>query len=178
MLFADEPNVNIVSVDADAHKSLATRFGVQGFPTLKYLPPGGGAAEDYGGGRDLADLVAFINAKAGTDVSADGSTGPRGGLLPAVHDALAGFTAADKDAQAGKVAAAEEVVRAEGAGAEEKWVTYAKVASRVMDGGAVWIAKEKGRLAAMIKNNKDHLTPKQVRDFQIKLNVVSAFDEL
>lgn len=177
-LFADEPGVNIVSVDADANKGLAERFGVEGFPTLKYLPPGGGAPEDYSGGRELSDLVSFINGKAGTDVTPDGSAGPRGGLLPGVHGALEGFAAADREAQEEKVAAAEELVRAEGAAAEEKWTTYARVAARVMDGGAAWIAKEKARLANMIQNNKGSLTAKQRKQFQIKLNVVSAFDEL
>lgn len=36
--FAKTPSVVIASVDADAHKSLGGRFGVTGFPTLKYFP--------------------------------------------------------------------------------------------------------------------------------------------
>ena len=38
---------------------------MSGFPTLKFFPKGNKAGEDYGGGRDLDDFVAFINEKSG-----------------------------------------------------------------------------------------------------------------
>ncbi len=57
----------IASVDADAHKALGTRFGVQGFPTLKYFPKGGDLAKptDYNGGRTAGDIVEYVNREAG-----------------------------------------------------------------------------------------------------------------
>lgn len=39
---------------------------MSGFPTLKFFPKGNKAGEEYGGGRDLDDFVAFINEKSGT----------------------------------------------------------------------------------------------------------------
>jgi len=36
--FDGEKSVVIAKVDADKHKSLGSRFGVQGFPTLKFFP--------------------------------------------------------------------------------------------------------------------------------------------
>jgi hypothetical protein len=45
---------------------------VSGFPTLKFFPKGNKAGEDYGGGRDLDDFVAFINEKSGTSRDAKG----------------------------------------------------------------------------------------------------------
>lgn len=42
------------------------RYGVSGFPTLKFFPRNNKAGEDYEGGRDLDDFVAFINEKCGT----------------------------------------------------------------------------------------------------------------
>ena len=42
------------------------RYGVSGFPTLKFFPKGNKAGEEYEGERDLDDFVAFINEKAGT----------------------------------------------------------------------------------------------------------------
>jgi len=42
------------------------RYGVTGFPTLKFFPKGNKAGEDYDGGRDLGDFVKFINEKSGT----------------------------------------------------------------------------------------------------------------
>jgi protein disulfide-isomerase A6 len=57
--------VNIAKVDADAQKSLGRRFGVQGFPTLKWFDGKSDKPEDYNGGRDLESLTAFITEKTG-----------------------------------------------------------------------------------------------------------------
>jgi len=42
------------------------RYGVSGYPTLKFFPKSNKAGEDYSGGRNLDDFVAFINEKCGT----------------------------------------------------------------------------------------------------------------
>lgn len=52
-------------MDADAHRELGTKFGIQGFPTLKWFPKGSTSPEDYGGGRSLEDFMAFIKEKTG-----------------------------------------------------------------------------------------------------------------
>ncbi|KAI8619205.1 protein disulfide isomerase [Chytriomyces sp. MP71] len=61
----DKNNVVIAKVDADAHKDLGSKFGVTGFPTLKWFPKGAKTPEDYSGGRELTDLAAFITQKTG-----------------------------------------------------------------------------------------------------------------
>ncbi|KAL9975849.1 hypothetical protein ACROYT_G013058 [Oculina patagonica] len=63
--FAKVDDVVIAKVDADADKTLNSRFGISGFPTLKYFPKGSTSAEDYSGGRDIKDLVSFIEGKSG-----------------------------------------------------------------------------------------------------------------
>ncbi|KAF2673817.1 disulfide isomerase [Microthyrium microscopicum] len=55
--------VSIAKVDADNHKELGSRYGVQGFPTLKWFD--GEKVEDYNGGRDLDALSSFITEKTG-----------------------------------------------------------------------------------------------------------------
>lgn len=55
--------VTIAKVDADAHKDLGRKHGVQGFPTLKWFE--NGKVEDYKSGRDLESLVAFVSGKTG-----------------------------------------------------------------------------------------------------------------
>ncbi|ORY46974.1 disulfide isomerase, partial [Rhizoclosmatium globosum] len=63
--FAKEKNLIIAKVDADAHKDLGTRFGVTGFPTLKFFPKGSKEAQDYSSGRDLDALVKYVTEKTG-----------------------------------------------------------------------------------------------------------------
>ncbi|KAL7747687.1 hypothetical protein RI367_006976 [Sorochytrium milnesiophthora] len=57
-------NVVIAKIDADEHKSIGSRFKVQGFPTIKFFPKGSKTPEDYSGGRSLEELVSFIEGKA------------------------------------------------------------------------------------------------------------------
>jgi hypothetical protein len=45
--FAGSKDVVIAKVDADKHRELGSRFGVQGFPTLKYFPKGSTEPEEY-----------------------------------------------------------------------------------------------------------------------------------
>jgi len=57
--------VTIAKMDADEHKSEASKYGVQGFPTLKFFDGKSDKPEDYNGGRDLESLSAFITEKTG-----------------------------------------------------------------------------------------------------------------
>ena len=57
--------VQIAKVDADAEKDLGRRFGVQGFPTLKWFDGQSDKPEDYKGGRDLESLTSWITDKTG-----------------------------------------------------------------------------------------------------------------
>ncbi|CAF9934482.1 MAG: hypothetical protein ALECFALPRED_005960 [Alectoria fallacina] len=57
--------VSIAKVDGDAEKDLGRRFGVQGFPTLKWFDGKSDTPTDYKGGRDLESLSTFISDKTG-----------------------------------------------------------------------------------------------------------------
>ncbi|KAI1164279.1 thioredoxin-like protein [Nemania serpens] len=63
--FASSKTVQIAKVDADAEKSLGKRFGIQGFPTLKWFDGKSDKPEEYNGGRDLESLTKFIIEKTG-----------------------------------------------------------------------------------------------------------------
>ncbi|MCJ1314572.1 hypothetical protein MMC25_008254 [Agyrium rufum] len=57
--------VSIAKVDADDHKALGKRFGIGGFPTLKWFDGKSETPEDYKGGRDLESLTKFVSDKIG-----------------------------------------------------------------------------------------------------------------
>jgi protein disulfide-isomerase A6 len=64
-VYASSKDVQIAKVDADAQKSLGKRFGIQGFPTLKWFDGKSDKPIDYNGGRDLESLTKFVAEKAG-----------------------------------------------------------------------------------------------------------------
>ncbi|KAG5749047.1 hypothetical protein H9Q70_008294 [Fusarium xylarioides] len=57
--------VQIAKVDADAQRELGKRFGIQGFPTLKFFDGKSNKPQDYKSGRDLESLTNFIVEKTG-----------------------------------------------------------------------------------------------------------------
>jgi protein disulfide-isomerase-like protein len=64
--FSQADGVVIAKVDADAHKDLASTYGVSGFPTIKWFPAGSTSPTDYSGGRSIDELVAHVNKEIGT----------------------------------------------------------------------------------------------------------------
>lgn len=55
----------LVAVDATVHGSLASKYGVKGYPTIKVFKAGKkDAPEDYNGGRTASDIVTFAKNAA------------------------------------------------------------------------------------------------------------------
>ena len=73
--------VSIAKVDADAEKDLGKRFGVQGFPTLKWFDGKSDKPEDFSGGRDLESLQDFVVAKTGIKIKKKASSPSRVEML-------------------------------------------------------------------------------------------------
>ncbi len=46
---------------------MASKFGVQGYPTIKFFPKGSTSPEDYNGGRTADTIVSWVNDKVGTN---------------------------------------------------------------------------------------------------------------
>jgi protein disulfide-isomerase A6 len=132
-LYSEEPDVQVVSVDADKHSSLGTRFSVQGFPTLKLFGPDGNDVP-YESARTLENFVAFLNEKAGTDIAADGSVAPSGGLLPELHKVLSGFGSAPPEEQRAMLEKAAAAVGADDADSD-RWSLYAKIGKKIVAEG-------------------------------------------
>ena len=60
------------------------RFGVTGYPTLKFFPAGSLEPEPYEEARELESLVHFVNTKTGTKRNPDGSLEASAGRLEAL----------------------------------------------------------------------------------------------
>ena len=72
--FADSSSVIIVDVDCtkDENKDVCQKFGVRGYPTVKYFSGSTGPlGESYEGGRDFDALKAFADENLGPSCSND-----------------------------------------------------------------------------------------------------------
>lgn len=175
-MFLSENDVVIANVDADSEggRPLGSRYGVSGFPTIKYFPKGSTEAVDYSSGREVADLVTFLNEKAGTQRLATGGLTETAGRIDAADKLAAILSAGTKSSVAGELAA---VFTAMGE-TVDKVVTqwYTVVAKKFETDGAAFITKQQARLTKLLSGasisqaKKDELTK--------KLNILKAFVKL
>lgn len=62
-LKAQQADIRLAKVDATIESKLAEKFGVQGFPTLKFFKKG--QVIEYGGGRTEGEIVSWLRKKTG-----------------------------------------------------------------------------------------------------------------
>lgn len=63
--FENSSRCRIAHLDAETHRDVANRYGVKGYPTLKFVKPDG-TAEDYNQARDVGSLKAFMEEQGCT----------------------------------------------------------------------------------------------------------------
>jgi len=169
--FASEPNVVVAKVDADAHKELGSRYGVSGFPTLKWFGKDSKDPQNYENARDVQSFVDFINNKAGTDRLTSGRLGKTSGRVSTLDAIAAKFVdAADK---AALIKEAEAVVAGLAGAAKENGKYYVKVFGVVQNKGKAFLESEPGRLDRMLEGAG--VTPAKVDEFTIRKNILAAF---
>jgi len=62
---ADLENVALAKIDATVHSEVAKKYGVRGYPTLKWFKKDPENPMDYGGGRKEAEIVSWVKKKTG-----------------------------------------------------------------------------------------------------------------
>lgn len=58
-----QSDIKLAKVDATVETKLAEKYGVQGFPTIKFFKKG--TPIDYGGGRTSEEIITWLNKKTG-----------------------------------------------------------------------------------------------------------------
>lgn len=170
--FKLEGDVVIANLDADKYKDLGEKYGVSGFPTLKFFPKSNKAGEDYDGGRDLDDFVNFINEKCGTSRDSKGQLTSKAGIVEHLDALVKEFVSAgndEKKAVYGKIE--EEVEKLKGSTARYGKM-YLKAAKSCMEKGADYANNEIQRLDRMLKKA---ISEAKADEFALKKNILSTF---
>ena len=150
---------------------MPSRFGVSGYPTLKYFPAGSLMAEEYSGPRELPGLVSFVNSKAGTERNEDGSLLEGAGRVSEIDDVIASHKALNAAALAEVLKAT--VASLEGDAQRAKGAKYMDVVNKAVVKGDDYFSKEFARLGQMIANPS--VTAVNKAAFQRKQNILRAF---
>ncbi|RCV35791.1 hypothetical protein SETIT_7G268600v2 [Setaria italica] len=171
-VFKQDEGVVIANLDADKHADLAEKYGVSGFPTLKFFPKGNKAGEDYDGGRDLDDFVKFINEKCGTSRDSKGQLTSESGLVASLNPLVKEFINAADDKRKEILSKIEEDVAKLSGSAAKHGKIYVTAAKKIMDKGSDYTKKETERLQRMLEKS---ISPSKADEFIIKKNILSTF---
>jgi len=83
VLAKETPALYLAKIDTTIHKAIGTKFGIEGFPTLKLFTKG--TPQDYNGGRTEPEIISWMKKK----------TGPASKLLNTVEELEAFSTSAE-----------------------------------------------------------------------------------
>jgi len=171
-VFKLDEGVVIANLDADKHRDLAEKYGVTGFPTLKFFPKGNKAGEDYDGGRDLGDFVKFINEKSGTSRDTKGQLTSEAGRIASLDALAKEFLGAASDKRKEVLSSMEEEVAKLSGSAAKHGKVYVTIAKKILEKGNDYTKKETDRLQRMLEKS---ISPTKADEFTIKKNVLSTF---
>jgi len=170
--FKHEGNCIVANIDADdkKNKNIAQKYGVSGYPTIKFFSRDNkDEPETYDGGRSEAEFVSFLNEKCGTHRAVGGGLTDEAGRI-AEFDALASkFFVAAGDARDSIYKEASSLAASAGLASKH----YIRVMEKLVNGTEGYIEKEAKRLESILQ--KKSLTPAKLDEIKIKSNILRAF---
>jgi len=167
-VFENDAEATIARVDCDANRDACQKYGVSGYPTLKWFPSGQkDSPVDYDSERTLDALVSFVNDKAGTKRTSSGRLDETAGLIPDFDELVQSFKdAANKDELIEKAKALKESLGSKMA------AVYTRAFEKLKD-DADYVTNEIQRLERMLKGGS--LQPTKVDEFTQRINILNKF---
>ncbi|XP_030956450.1 probable protein disulfide-isomerase A6 [Quercus lobata] len=170
--FKLEEDVVIANLDADNYKDLGEKYGVSGYPTLKFFPKSNKAGEGYDGGRDLDDFVNFINEKCGTSRDGKGQYTSKAGIVASLDELVKEFVSAGNEEKKAVFARIEEEVEKLKGSTARYGKIYLKTSKNFMEKGADYAKNEIQRLERILEKS---VSPAKADEFTLKKNILSTF---
>ncbi len=152
---------------------LTSRYNVGSFPTILYFPKGDKKNPiAYESGREVGDLVEYINLHAGLNRKADGSLDSHAGVIASLDNDIKKLINASEDEQtslAAELLSRLNIIEAKTAS------YYKKLINKILDKQEFFISKEYKRLSFLL--GKGNLVPSKADNFQQRINILNVFRE-
>lgn len=161
----------VAKVDATVEKSLASKYGVSGYPTLKYFPSTSPTSPiEYSGGQSEQELVSFLNKHAGTARAPGGRLLHTAGRIPALDTIASQFAISSSPEE--KKTLIEMGKKAANESGDKNAKHYVRVFEKAGDSDE-FILVERKRLEKIMEEGK--VTPMKLDEFAVRHNIISAF---
>lgn len=168
-IFSSDDDLIIAKVDASEQTALASKYGISGFPTLKFFPAGSTEPEDYTGGRETEDMLAFLNEKTGKKRTVTGGFEENVGRLSYLDELLQNTKTYTQETYQKAANLVGENHKPED---EQNEKTYLAILNKIVKEGVSYINKEEERINRLLSTN---LKPQARSKFFLRLNILKAF---
>jgi len=169
-VYKNENEVVIANIDAEKFGDVGSRYGVSGFPTLKFFPKENKEGVAYEGGRELSDFVKFINEKTGTKRTESGRLEETSGRVSSLDDLASTFLSSDKNSVLKTV---EEKVKTLKGSESTHGDLYVKYMKAIITKGNKFVETEKERLSKIIEGGS--VSSQKIDEFTVRKNIISQF---
>ncbi|KAM0789802.1 hypothetical protein ACM66B_006654 [Microbotryomycetes sp. NB124-2] len=173
----DRCKVAHLNADDPEGRPLAQQYEVRGYPTIKFLPPGGQAPIDYSGARSEAAFLEFLNDKCGTNRVPGGGLNEFAGRIPSLDSIASAFmnpTATRPTLVESASAVASSLSDKSSSLASYYIKVMTKFATSSLEEAQAWIDKETTRLGKVM-SNKGAIAGAKLDELKMKQNILSAF---
>ena len=170
--FESEKNIVVAAMNADdaPNKPLAGKYGVSGFPTIKFFPKGNKLGEEYSAGRSEEDFVAFLNEKTGSQRVIGGGLLETAGTNEELNVLANEYVSADASDRAAVKAKIAELVAKLGGDAAH----YLKTVEKIEAKGDSYPQKESARLTKMLEGK---VAASRRDTMSIRKNIIVQFQK-
>lgn len=148
--FQSEPNCVVAKVDADKEKELGKRFGVSGFPTIKFYSSDNKEGAEYSSGRSEQDFIDYLNEKCGTNRVSGGGVNDAAGRIDAFDEAAKKFINSPDERDAVIADVATATASESDPDHKKSGEYYVKFMKKIQDKGESYVTSEVSRLERML----------------------------
>ncbi|KAL1915922.1 uncharacterized protein VTP21DRAFT_6310 [Calcarisporiella thermophila] len=171
--FSTELDCVVANVDATQNESLAEKYGVTGYPTIKFFPKGDDKKPiDYDRSRSQKDFVDFLNEHCGTHRVVGGNLNVEAGKIPELDSIASQFIRASSSERSPIVNKAEEQVSALDQKLQPQARYYMKVMEKIVK-DEEYPTKELARLGRLLSSGS--LSRSKADELTIRKNILSSF---
>jgi protein disulfide-isomerase-like protein len=167
--YKSEKGIVVAKMDADKYRVAPGRYGVTGFPTLKWFPKNNKEGEDYSGGRTEDAFITFLNEKTGAQRVAGGSLNEQAGRVAELDTLAAEFS--DESSRATVLAKAKKIATGNAVKSAD---LYVKIMQKIVEKGNDYPSAELARINRMIESG--NVKADKVDDFAIRRNILQQFE--
>lgn len=172
--FKSESNCIVAKVDADSEKTLGSRFGISGFPTIKFFSKTNKDGEEYSRGRSEQDFINFLNEKCGTNRISGGGIDDKAGRIDAFDTAAETFVKKPDEAESIIADITNTVENESDPEHKKSGKYYLSVMKKIKAKGIEHVANEISRIQRLLDG---HMTSDKRDDMFKRRNILNFFQE-